>query len=170
MRHHQVGGKHRRDALHLVAVALRPQRADRPVDHPGGQDRALGRPAFSLEETAGDFPGGVHPLLDVNREREEIGTLARIRPPLGGREDHRVAGADDDCAVGLLGELARLEGDVLPTYGQGHGNRRRLLLGFDNAHLSCSSTVLVEGGGLSQSRVRLTARDSLKLHPPGFGS
>ena len=41
-----VGGEHRRDALHLVAVALRPERPDRAVDHARGEDRALGRPAL----------------------------------------------------------------------------------------------------------------------------
>ena len=135
MRRDHVRREDGRDALHLVAVALRPERPDRAVDHARGQDRALGRAPFALEETAGDLPGGVHPLLDVDREREEIGALARLGAPLGGREDHGVAGADDDCAVCLLGELAGLEGDVLAADGHGDGNRRRLLLGFDNAHL-----------------------------------
>ena len=115
----QVGREHRRDALHLVAVALRPERPDRAVDHPRGQDRALRRPSLALEETAGDLPGGVHALLDVDGEREEVRAFAALRPALGGRKDHGVAGADDDSAVSLLGELARLERDLLATDRRG---------------------------------------------------
>ena len=122
------------DALHLVAVALRPERPDRAVDHARGQDRPLGGASLALEEAAGDLPGRVRPLLDIDREREEICALTGVGAALRGRKDHGLAGADDDCAVCLLGELARLEGDVLPTDGHGDGNRRRLLLGFDNTH------------------------------------
>ena len=142
MRGDHVRREDGRDALHLVAEALRPERPDRAVDHARGEDGALRRAPLALEETAGDLPGGVHPLLDVDREREEIGALARLLPTLGGREDHGLAGPDDDGAVGLLGELSGLEGDVLAADGHGDGNRRRLLLGFDNAHSLFSSTEL----------------------------
>ena len=125
--------------------------------------RSVGRPS-ALEEPAGDLPGGVHPLLDVDREREEVGALAPLRPALGRREDHRVAGADDDRAVGLLGELAGLERDLLVADRQADRHRRRLLLGFDNAHLSDSSTELVKSGGLSQPRSE-GARSN--FHPSG---
>jgi hypothetical protein len=73
------------DHLDLVAEALRPQRPDRAVDHARGQDRPLGGTSLSLEETAGDLPGGVHPLLDVDGKREEVRALARLNPALGRR-------------------------------------------------------------------------------------
>ena len=104
-----VRGEDGADDLHLVPEALRPERPDRAVDHARGQGRPLGRLAFALEEAARDLPGGVHPLLDVDRQREEVRIGAGLLPADGRREDHRVAGADDDCAVGLLGELAGLE-------------------------------------------------------------
>ena len=78
------------------------------------------RPSLPLEEAAGDLAGGVHPLLDVDRQREEVRVGPRVRPSDGRREDHRVAGADDDCAVGLLGELARLEDDLLTAHVDGN--------------------------------------------------
>ena len=108
------------DDLHLVAEALRPERPDRAVDHPRGERRPLRRAAFPLEEAARDLPGGVHLLLDVDREREEVGVRPRVGASDGGREDHGLAGADDDCAVGLLGELARLEDDLLTAHVDGN--------------------------------------------------
>src|SRR5207249_6143451 len=70
----QVGAQHRADHLRLVLVALRPERPDRAVDHARGQDRALCRPSFTLEEAAGDLACRVHALLDVDGEREEVRT------------------------------------------------------------------------------------------------
>src|SRR5512133_490155 len=105
-------------------VTMSAERTDRAVDQPGGQDRPLRRAALALEETAGDLPGGVHALFDVDGEREEVRALARLRPPLCRGEHHRLARAHDDRAVRLLGELAGLEGDFLAAHG--HADRLRL--------------------------------------------
>ncbi len=110
-----VRGEDGADHLHLVAEALRPERPDRPVDHARGEGRPLGRLSFALEEAARDLPGGIHPLLDVDRQREEVRIGAGLLPADGRREDHRVARADDDCAVGLLRDLAGLERDLATT-------------------------------------------------------
>ena len=103
------------DHLHLVLVALRPERPDRAVDHPRRQDRPLRGAPLALEEAAGDLARGVHPLFDVDGEREEVGALAGLHPALGRRQHHRVAGAHDHGAVGLLGQLPRLERNLLPA-------------------------------------------------------
>ena len=108
----EIRGEDGADHLNLVAEALRPQRPDRAVDHPGGQGRALGGAPFALEEAARDLPGGVRALLDVDREREEVRSFACLRPAHGRREHHRVARAHDDGAVSLLGELACFERDL----------------------------------------------------------
>ena len=113
----EVRRQRRADDVHLVLVALRPERPDRAVDHARRQDRALGGPSFALEEAAGDLPGRVHALLDVHGEREEVRAFAALHPPHGGRQDHRLACADDDGAVRLLRELAALEGHLLLAYG-----------------------------------------------------
>ena len=135
VRRDEVGRQRRADDLHLVREALRPERPDRAVDHARGENRLLGRSPLALEETAGDLPSGVHPFLDVHREREEVSAFARLRPPLGGREDHRVAGADDYRSVGLLGELPGLEAHVVSADGDVH----RRLAGNHGAHMSCLS-------------------------------
>ena len=65
------------DDLDLVAQALE-GRAQRPVDQPAGEDGVLGRAALAAEERAGDAPGGVHPLLDVDGQREEVELFLRV--------------------------------------------------------------------------------------------
>jgi hypothetical protein len=131
----EVGRQRRADDLHLVREALRPERPDRAVDHARGEDCLLGRAPLALEEAAGDLPGRVHPFLDVHREREEVRAFARLRPPLRGREDHRVAGANDYRSVGLLGELPGLEAHVVLADGDVH----RRLTGNHGAHMFCLS-------------------------------
>ena len=160
----EVGREDGRDALHLVAVALRPERPDGAVGHARGQDRALGRAAFALEEAARDLPGGVHALFDIDGQREEVRAFARLCPALRRAQYNGVARPDDDCAVGLLGELARFERDLLAADFDGHRDRHPSgMLGLDNAHIFYSSTVRVKGGSLSQPRVRGLAQTSTLL-------
>ncbi len=98
------------DELGLEVPALREQRADRAVDHPRGQRRLLARAALAAEEGAGDLARGVHPLLDVDGQGQEV-DVAQVAHRRGA-EDHRVPGAHDDGSARLLGELAGLEGDL----------------------------------------------------------
>ncbi len=149
VRRDEVRRENGADDLHLVAEALGPERPDRAVDHAGRERRALGRAALALEEAARDLPGGVHLLLDVDRQREEVRIGAGVGPADGGREDHGLARADDDGAVGLLGELARLEDDLLTAHVDGN---RGGLPGCKSAHVRYPFTfpLCAEGGGLSQ--------------------
>ena len=149
------------DHLNLVAEALRPERPDRAVDHPRREDGALGRAPLTLEEAARDLAGGVHPLLDVDGEREEVCALARLGAPLGRGEHHRVATANDDGAVRLLREVAGFEADLLVPDLNGD---LRPALGRDTHQLS--STLLVEGGSSSQANE--WARSN--FHPPVLGA
>src|SRR5262249_43270342 len=66
-------------------------------------------------------------------------------------QNHRLARADDDCAVGLLGELARLEDDLLTAHVDGN---RGDAPGCESAHVRYPFTfpLCAEGGGLSQPR------------------
>ena len=83
----------RDDDLDVVLVALGEQRADRAVRQARGERRRLGRAALALDEPARDLAGGVHPLLEVDGEREEVEAGARLGA-VGGPEDHRVAVAE----------------------------------------------------------------------------
>ena len=91
-----VDGQRDRDQLRVVAPVLRKQRPQRAVDHARGQGRLLPRPALALEERPRDFPRGVHSLLHVDRERQEI-DIAHGSGDRGG-EHHRVALAHHHCA------------------------------------------------------------------------
>jgi hypothetical protein len=99
-----------RDELRLVAPALREQRAERAIDEARVERRLRAGAALALEERAGDLARGVHALFDVDREGQEV----RVAQTAHGRgaEHHCLALTDDDGAGGLLGHLARLEGDL----------------------------------------------------------
>ena len=61
----------------------------------------FGGAALTTEERAGDLADGVHPLFDVDGEREEVDALAHGLVGGGGHQHLGVAHAGDDGAVGL---------------------------------------------------------------------
>ena len=97
------------DHVDLVAEPVGERRPQGTVDQPAGEDGLVGGPALPAEERAGDLARRVHPLLDVDGQGEEVGPLPHASRRGGGDEHHGVADAPDDGAVGLHGELARLE-------------------------------------------------------------
>ena len=70
-----VGADDGADDVDLVAETVGEGRAQRAVDQPAGQDGLVRALALPAEERAGDLPGGVGPLLDVDGQREEVGAL-----------------------------------------------------------------------------------------------
>src|SRR5690606_19524124 len=60
-----IDGKNRRDHLHFIPESLREQRADRAVNQTAGENRLFAGTAFPLDESAGNLPDGVQPLLIV---------------------------------------------------------------------------------------------------------
>ena len=105
-----VGAEDGRDDLGLVAEAVGERRAQRAVGEAAGEDGVLGRTAFTAEERAGDLAGGVRPLLDVDRQREEVDARTDVVGGVGGGQDRRAADGGDDGALALRGQLAGLEG------------------------------------------------------------
>ena len=100
--------------LDVVFVALGEEWADRPVRLSGGQDRVLGRARFALDEAARDLARGVHPLLEIDGQREEVEPGTGLRT-VGGAEHHGVAVTDGDGAAGETRQLAGFDGQRAAT-------------------------------------------------------
>ena len=119
-----VGAEDGAHHVDLVPEPLGERGPQRAVDQPAGQDGLVGGLALPAEERAGDLPGGVGPLLDVDGEREEVGALPDRAGGGGRRQQDGVADAADHRPVGQLGQLPGFEGEcaVGPTRS---GPRRR---------------------------------------------
>jgi hypothetical protein len=85
------------------------ERAQRPVDEARGEDLLLGGPALALEEAARDAPRRVGLLLVVDGEREEILARLDLAAADAGHQHHGVVHGHEHGAVGLAGDLSRLE-------------------------------------------------------------
>ncbi len=108
----------RHDDLDVILEALGPERPDRPVGEPGGEDAFLGRTAFTARERSGDLARGVETLFEVDGEREPVDAGARGLRDGGRAEDDRVSVADGDGSPGLARVLAGLEGQGLVVDGR----------------------------------------------------
>ena len=103
---------------HVVAEIIGEERADGAVDDAAGQDALLAGAALAAVEAAGDAADGVHLLLKVDGEGEEVDAVAGTGGRGGADQHAGVAVADHDGGVGELGELADLEGQR--TAGEFH--------------------------------------------------
>ena len=120
-RHH--GG----DDLQLVGEAVGKQRAQRPVDQPGGQGFALGRTALAPEKAAGNAARRVGTLLIVHPQRQEVPAFLGFPGGDHGHQHHGIGHVDQHRATGLTGDFAGL---------QGHGMLAVLKCLFDGRHES----------------------------------
>ena len=83
--------------------------------------RSVGRPS-RLKKPPGIFPAAyIRSSTSIVSGKKSAPSRASVRPWAVART-MCLAGADDDRAVGLLGELAGLERDVLAA--DGHGRRK----------------------------------------------
>jgi hypothetical protein len=124
----EVGSEDGGDHLHLVAEPLGERRPQRAVGEATGEDGLLARTALTTEERAGDLARGVHPLLDVDRQGEEVDALAGLAGDDGGQQ-RGVAQLHDDRAVGQLREPAGLQRHDEARVVDGAGNPNRLIRG-----------------------------------------
>ena len=107
-----VDGERRHDHVGLAAIPVLERRTKRPVYQAAREDGLFTRPSLPPEERAGNAANGIHPLLEVDGEWEEIDSLTHRLGGGGGDEDLYSAESGDDGAVSLSGELAG---------GEGHG-------------------------------------------------
>ena len=107
--------QHGDDHLRVAAPAVGEQRTDRAVDQARGQRVLFGRPAFALEEAAGNAAGGVIFFLVVDGERKEIDAFLRLLGGHDGGEHGGLAVGGEHGAVGLARDAAGLEGELAPA-------------------------------------------------------
>ena len=119
-----VGAEDGEDHLGLVTEALGERRPQRTVGEATSEDRVLGGAAFTTEERTGDLAGSVRTLLDVDREREEVGAGTDVLGSVRGGEDRGSADAGHHGTLALLSQLAGLErqGLVGARNGTRHSN------------------------------------------------
>ena len=95
----------------LRRPALKVGRSGRSISRQVRMASSDGRPSRRKNEP-GMRPGGVHPLLDVDGEREEVELLLRVLAGRGGAQQHGVLVEErGDGAGGLLGQPTGLEAD-----------------------------------------------------------
>ena len=126
-----------------------------------------GRPSRRKNEP-GMRPGGVHPLLDVDGQREEVEMVLGALAGGGRRQQHGlVVEVGDDGARGLLGQPAGLETDgagaEAPVVDDG-GRFEHAFVDFSYRHgrpyslseflFSCFAISQVNPGDLSTTRLR----------------
>jgi hypothetical protein len=148
-----VARPRRDDDLDVVLEALRPERPDRAVDEPGGEDAFLRGAPLTARERAGDLPRRVEAFLEVDGEREEVDVRpGRLGDGARGKDD-RVAVADRDRAAGLTRVLAGLEGQGLVVDGRlGACDCHCCVLGMPHLKkdpdgvLQAAALVLTDGG------------------------
>ena len=101
----------RRDDLDLVPESFGERRTQRAIDQSCGQDRRLRRAPLPTEEAAGDLAGRVHAFLDVDRQREEVELLLRLRGRDRSDEHFGLPERDQNGAVDEAGETAGLHAE-----------------------------------------------------------
>ena len=100
-----IGHKRSGDNVNLVAESIGEARADGTVDHARGKGGLLGRTTLALEITTGNTSGGVHLLVEVHRQREEVVVLALFGND-NGIEHGGIALLNEDGTGCLLGKLS----------------------------------------------------------------
>ena len=105
--------------LHFVIPALRKKRADRAVGETAGEDFLFRRTAFAFEVAAGEFSSRRRFFAVVNSQWKKVLAFLGFRRGHGGHENDGFAHLNRHGAVGLFGQLAGFDGDLLVADGGG---------------------------------------------------
>mmetsp|Transcript_15341 Transcript_15341/g.52402 ORF Transcript_15341/g.52402 Transcript_15341/m.52402 type:complete len:265 (+) Transcript_15341:1610-2404(+) len=106
-----VAAEHVERDVRLPGEPLGEERADRAVHSTGEQNLPVLGAALPPGEGGGDAPHGVGALAVVHLEGEEVGVGVVGAGAHGGGEHAGVAQANEDGAVGEVGEAAGLQGE-----------------------------------------------------------
>ena len=96
------------DNGYIVTHILREQRTNRTVNHSGGQNCLFRRLALALSKGAGDSADGIHSLLIVHGQREEVDAVTRLCTCGDIGHDSCIAIANPAGTVGQFAGLAGL--------------------------------------------------------------
>ncbi len=135
-----IDGERHRDDLHVVAHALRKERANGSVDQSAGQDRPITRTAAALDEAAWDFPDGVFALFVIADERKKVDAFASRLAHRGGAEQDGFAHAEQDRAARLTSYAARFEAEGLAPNFESVGVNHGCLRGLSRPNFADSET------------------------------
>ena len=94
---------------HIIAEVIGEQGADGAVDDAAGEDALLAGTALAAVEAAGDAAHGVHLLLKVHAQGEEIDAVPGTGGGGGTHQHAGVAVAHHDGGVGQLSQLAHFQ-------------------------------------------------------------
>ena len=127
--------------MHLALEAVDEARANRAVDHAGGQRTLLGGTSLTLEVAAGDAADRVHLLDEVDGQREEVVVLLFLGND-GGDEHGGLALGHEHSARGLLGQLTGFEAVLLAVQLEGLDDLVHVFLSFSSPCLPCAAKLL----------------------------
>ena len=111
-----VDRQDRRNDLCLTAKTIGERRPQRAIDEPAGQDRLLGRTAFTTEERSGDLSRCVHALFYIDGEGKEVDSLPKALVGGGGDQNGGVASLYGHRTVCLTSEFAGSDDDLAAAY------------------------------------------------------
>ena len=96
--------------LYIISIALWEQRTNRTVNETAAQNCRLARTTFSLYKTARNLANGVHLLLIINGQREEINALTRLLRSGSSNQYNGFTITNQNSTICLLCHLASLNG------------------------------------------------------------
>ena len=108
-----VGREDQCDYLGLVAETIRKQRTNGAINLAAGEHFLFARPAFALNESAGNAATGVGVLAVIHGKGEEVDSFSGIGRSHGGGQDDGFTSGHQCGARGLLGHAAGLKDQTL---------------------------------------------------------
>jgi hypothetical protein len=143
----QVGTENGDHHVDIVTKTIREARTQRTIDQSTRQDGLIAGATLSAKERTWDFSSGIHPLLNVHREWEEVDTILWLLASGGRCEHHGIAKLGHNSSMSLRGKKSGFKTN------QGI-HTRELTLDTDCRHISPYLRLLI----LKQTRLTAQAK------------